>query len=180
MSIPSELVLKIAQWKDRPAAMVCDLTGDVPEKWQHALSTFRHAPAMAVSRDAELVAWLAFNYMLTHPHPKVVMLSEVGDLLANPIYDRMVEMLDTYGILGELFQSGTKRIYSKDHPESWWTVFRQWRASDSPEKQAESAMGFIAHDICMFLLDPPKLIGYAAHGCVDPLRDNGRYVLVRA
>lgn len=180
MSVPPDLILKIAQWKDSPAAMVRDLVGSVPEDWRHSLSTFEHAPVMAIGRDSDLVAWMVFHYMITHPYPKVVVASEYGDPLAGIIYARMVSMLDVYAALGALFQSRADRIFATGYQESWWTVFRKWRASDDAERQADSTMGFCADHLCMFLLDPPKLVAHAAHSCLESLRPEGRYVLVRA
>ena len=67
----------IREWKEHPAKMVFDLFGVKPDPWQErVLEAFPHNQRLAMKAckgpgKTALLTWLAWNFLLTRPYPKI-------------------------------------------------------------------------------------------------------------
>jgi Domain of unknown function DUF302 len=74
--------------EDHPAKMVREIFGARPDPWQEeALELFPTTPRIAMKAckgpgKSTVLAWLAWNYLLTRPHPKIAM---VRWIFGNPL-----------------------------------------------------------------------------------------------
>ena len=69
---------KIRRWREDPAYFVRDQFGVEPDAWQlEVLEAFPHSPRLAMKAckgpgKTALLAWCAWNFLASRPHPKVV------------------------------------------------------------------------------------------------------------
>jgi phage terminase large subunit len=86
---------RFAEWRAHPAKMVRELFKIEPDPWQEeALESFPHDQRIAMKAckgpgKTAVLAWLAWNFLLTRPHPKVLATSIAGDNLADGLWTEM-------------------------------------------------------------------------------------------
>lgn len=97
-------------------------------------------------------AWLAWNFLLTRPHPKIAATSITSENLADNLWAEMAKWQQKSELLKAAFQWTKTRIFAKDHPETWWMSARTWPKSADKEQQANTLAGLHA-DYILFLLD---------------------------
>lgn len=105
-----------------------------------------------VTHNSCVEAWVAWNFLLTRPHPKVIATSISGDNLRDGLWTELAKWQQKSRLLKEAFQWGAERIVAKQHPETWWAAARQWSKSADPSQQANTLAGIHA-DYVLFLLD---------------------------
>ena len=77
----------ISRWRASPSGFVRDVFGVTPDPWQdEVLEAFPNSPRLAMKAckgpgKTAVEAWLAWNFLLTRPHPKVVATSITADNL---------------------------------------------------------------------------------------------------
>ncbi len=149
---------RIARWRDDPVAFVRECLGAEPDAWQvDVLNAFREHQRIALKAckgpgKSTVLAWIAWNFLLTRPHPKVVATSITGDNLRDGLWTELAKWQGRSPILRELFDWTTTRIQAKDHPETWFASARQWSKSADPSSQADTLAGIHA-DRVLFLID---------------------------
>lgn len=97
-------------------------------------------------------AWLAWNFLLTRPHPKIAATSITADNLRDGLWTEMAKWQARSPILQHAFDWQKERIVSKEHPETWWMSARTWPRSADQQQQADTLAGLHA-DYLLFLLD---------------------------
>ena len=86
---------RIRLWREKPQAMVRDLFGITPDAWQDdVLAMFPHKPRIAMKAckgpgKTAVLSWLAWNFLLTRPHPKIAATSSSGDNLSDGLWTEM-------------------------------------------------------------------------------------------
>lgn len=149
---------KIRLWRNRPDLMVRDLFGAVPDPWQdEVLKAFptNQRIAMKASKGpgkSTLLAWCAWNFLLTRPHPKIAATSVSGDNLRDGLWSEMAKWRQQSPLLQEAFVWQKERIFAKDFPETWWMSARQWSKSADSNSLGNTLAGLHA-DYIMFILD---------------------------
>jgi len=131
--MPETAVDRFRRWKAHPAQFVRDVFGVVPDAWQEeVLEAFPHhaaalqcAPARGREKPA-LLAWLAWNFLLTRPHPKIPATSISGDNLHDNLWAEMAKWQQRSPLLTQLFEWQKTRIVSRERPETWWMSARSW------------------------------------------------------
>jgi hypothetical protein len=148
----------LPRWKESPASMVRELFGVEPDAWQvGVLEAFPRCQRQAMQAckgpgKTALLSWLAWNFMLTRPFPKIAATSVTGDNLSDNLWAEMAKWQGRSRLLGELFSWTRTRIASKQYPETWFMSARTWPKSGDPKAQADTLAGLHA-DYIMFLLD---------------------------
>lgn len=105
-----------------------------------------------VTHNTTCEAWLAWNFLLTRPHPKIAATSISGDNLRDNLWTEMALWQNKSELLKAAFVWNKERIFSRDHPETWWMSARQWSKTADKNAQSNTLAGLHA-DYIMFILD---------------------------
>lgn len=149
---------KIKLWREHPAAMVGDLFGATPDPWQlECLEAFPHEPKIAMKASKGpgktcVLAWLAWNFLLTRPEPKIAATSISGSNLSDGLWTEMAVWQGKSPLLKDLFLWQRTRIESRQKPATWYMTARTWSQSASPDDVGKTLAG-LHQPYIMFLLD---------------------------
>lgn len=149
---------KIAEWRNNPVQFVRDEFGVEPDEWQvdflNAYNTKQRIAAKACKGPGKtaVLAWCAWHFMATRPHPKIAATSITGDNLKDGLWTEMAKWRGKSKFLTGAFEWTKTRIYASDHHETWWMSARQWAKSAESQSQADTLAGLHADHI-LFLLD---------------------------
>lgn len=161
MADPAELqaMQNIARWRASPATMVRELFKVNPDPWQEeALEAYPKCPRLAMKASkgpgkTTTLSWIAWNFLLTRPQPKVLATSISGDNLADGLWTEMDKWRGKCPLLQKHFEWTKTRIYHRGQFETtWWMAARQWSQSADKSQQANTLAGMHA-DYILFLLD---------------------------
>ena len=145
-------------WRDQPQRFVRELFDVTPDGWQDdVLSAFPKRSRLAMKAckgpgKTAVLAWLAWNFLLTRPEPKIAATSITSDNLADNLWAEMAKWQARSPLLTARFQWGRNRIFHKHHPETWWMSARTWNRSADASQQGSTLAGLHA-DYILFLLD---------------------------
>ncbi len=121
-----------------------------------------------------LLAWLAWNFLLTRPQPKIAATSITGDNLSDNLWSEMALWKGRSPLLDATFTWQKTRIFANDHPETWWMSARQWSKAASPTEQGNALAG-LHSDYILFLLDEsggmPDAIMSAAEAALSSCKE---------
>lgn len=149
---------RIRLWRERPDIFVRECFNVTPDGWQdEALLAFPHNPRMALKASkgvgkSALLAWLAWNYLLTRPHPKIAATSISSDTLSDTLWAEMSHWQSKSPLLKAAFTWTKTRIFANEHPETWWMSARSWPKSADQSALGNTLAGLHA-DFVLFLLD---------------------------
>mgnify|MGYP001557591617 FL=1 len=149
---------KLKLYRERPDIFVREVFGVTPDpKQDEILRAFPHSPRIAMKASKGYgktctEAWLAWNFLLTRPHPKIAATSISADNLSDCLWTEMSHWQSKSKLLREKFIWTKTRIFAKDHPETWWMSARTWSKSGDKGQQANTLAGLHA-DYIMFILD---------------------------
>jgi len=150
--------LRVADWRKDPVLFVREELGADPDGWQReVLQAFPVERRIALKAckgpgKTTVLAWLAWNFLATRPHPKVAATSISEDNLGDGLWTEMAKWQSKSKFLQESFTWRRTRIESKDHPETWWMSARAWSRAADPTQQADTLAGLHA-DYILFLID---------------------------
>ena len=158
MAIDTAAVEALARWREHPAQFVREVFGATPEAWQDdVLEAFpRHQriamrASKAVGKTACL-AWLAWNFLLTRPFPKIAVTSVSADNLADNFWTETATWMQKSPLLQRAFEWTKTRITARDHPETWWMAARSWSKTADRTQQSATLAG-LHSDYLLFVLD---------------------------
>lgn len=174
---------RIRLWREKPQAMVRDLFNATPDAWQDdVLALFPHKPRLAMKAckgpgKTTVLAWIAWNFLLTRPHPKIAATSISGDNLADGLWTEMALWQGKSQLLKAAFTWTKTRIFSSQNPETWWMSARTWAQGADSNKQADTLAGLHA-DYLLFLLDeaggiPDGVMAAAEAGLANAIGGGG-------
>lgn len=149
---------KTRLWREKPHVFVREVFGVTPDAWQdEALECFPHKPRIAMSAckgpgKSTVMSWLAWNFLVTRPHPKVAATSITADNLADGLWAEMAKWMHRAPMIQAAFEWTKTRISARDHPETWWMSARSWPRGGSAEQQANALAG-LHEDYILFLID---------------------------
>jgi len=170
----NELAARFKLWKDRPDIFVEEVFGAKPDLWQQkilqAFPTQQRIALKACRGPGKtcVLAWLAWNFLLTRPHPKIVATSITADNLSDNLWSEMALWQSRSPLLKEMFTYTKTRIFSKEHPETWWMSARPWSKSANAEEQGNTLAGLHA-DYALCLADESGGIPEAVMASVDAM-----------
>lgn len=154
MDIPSKLKL----YRENPVSFVREVFGVEPDDWQKdVLMSFSKDQRIAMQSSkgtgkSAILAWCAWNFLLTRPHPKIVATSISWDNLSDGLWTELAKWQNNSVFLKTKFEWTKTRIFSKDHPETWYMSARTWSKGADPNQQANVLAGIHA-DYVLFILD---------------------------
>lgn len=149
---------KIRVWREKPDIFVREVFEVVPDAWQDdVLRAFPANPRLAMKAckgpgKTALLAWLAWNFLLTRPHPKIAATSITSDNLADGLWTEMAKWQAKSPLLKAAFTWTKTRITCNEAPETWWMSFRTWPKGGDSNQQADTLAGLHA-DFLLFLID---------------------------
>ena len=153
-----DVAAKFREWREHPEIMVRELFGVEPDPWQlDVLQAFPHNQRIALLAckgpgKTCVLAWLAWNFLLTRPAPKCAATSISGQNLADNFWTEMAKWQNRSPLLKTLFEWTKTRIFAKENPEEWWMSARTWPQSGDASQQADTLAGLHA-DYILFILD---------------------------
>jgi phage terminase large subunit len=171
--VKSAATSKLAEWRENPVAFAREVLKVEPDAWQaEVLQAFptHNRIALKASKGpgkSTVMAWCAWNFLLTRPHPKVVATSITGDNLKDGLWTEMSKWQQRSDLLLKAFKWSSERIVCIDHPETWWASARQWSKAADANQQANTLAGIHAEYV-LFLVDEaggiPDAVVSAAEG----------------
>lgn len=149
---------RIRLWREKPCVFVREVFGITPDAWQDdLLEAFPFSPRLAALAckgpgKTAVLSWLAWNFLLTRPHPKIAATSISADNLRDNLWTEMAKWQHRSELLKNAFQWTAQRIVARDHPETWYMSARAWSRNADPQQQADTLAGLHA-DYVMAILD---------------------------
>jgi phage terminase large subunit len=148
----------IYAWLHDPVLFVREVLQAEPDAWQietlQAL-TCNNRIALKASKGCgktTLLAWAAWWFLATRPHPKVVATSITEDNLSDGLWAEMAKWQAKSPYLKANFVWQKTRIVAKAYPETWFMSARTWSKSADTAKQADTLAGLHAEHL-IFILD---------------------------
>lgn len=99
-----------------------------------------------------LLAWLAWNFLVTRPHPNIAATSISGDNLRDGLWKEMSKWQQKSPLLTEMFVWQKERIFLKEYPQTWFMSARSWSKAADANTLGNTLAGFRSEYV-MFLLD---------------------------
>ena len=146
------------QWRKNPPRFVRNVFGVRPDPWQDdVLAAFPRHPRMAMKAckgpsKTTVMAWLAWNFLLTRPEPKIAATSVSGDNLADNLWAEMAKWQARSPMLTAMFEWTKTRIFNRKAPETWWMSARTWAKSADKARLGQTLAG-LHSDYILFILD---------------------------
>lgn len=148
----------LRRWREDPVAFAIECLGFKPDGWQErVLRAFPKHPRLAMTAckgpgKTALLAVIAWNFLLTRPHPKIAATSITSDNLGDGLWTEMAKWQKRSPLLTAAFSWTKTRIFSREHPETWWMSARAWPKGGDATQQADTLAGLHA-DYLLFILD---------------------------
>lgn len=148
----------IKSWVRDPVRFVRDNFLVEPDAWQteylQALVNNQKLALKACKGPGKtcVLAWSAWWFLATRPHPKIAATSVSSDNLSDGLWTEMAKWMSKSTFLKSSFTWTKTRIFNNEHPETWWMSARSWSKSASDEQQANTLAGLHA-DYIMFIID---------------------------
>jgi hypothetical protein len=145
-------------WKENPPRFVRNVFGVRPDPWQdEVLAAFPKQPRMAMKAckgpgKTTVMAWLAWNFLLTRDDPKIAATSISGDNLSDNLWAEMAKWQAKSPLLTAKFEWTKTRISSRERPETWWMSARGWARTADKARLGQTLAG-LHSDYILFLLD---------------------------
>jgi hypothetical protein len=145
-------------WKAHPSRFVRNVFGVRPDPWQDdVLEAFPRRPRLAMKAckgpgKTAVLAWLAWNFLLTRDDPKIAATSVSGDTLADNLWAEMAKWQARSDLLTARFEWTRTRIFSRERPETWWMSARTWAKTADRARLGQTLAG-LHSDYILFLLD---------------------------
>jgi hypothetical protein len=153
-----EAAERIRVWREDPVRFVVEELKAEPDSWQvEGLQAFRKTKRMSLKAckgpgKTAFLSWIAWNFLATRPHPKMVATSITGDNLNDNLWPEMAKWQSRSEFLKQTFTWTKTRIFSNQHPETWFMSARTWPKSADQTQQADTLAGLHA-DFLLFILD---------------------------
>lgn len=149
---------QMTRWRERPDLMVRELFDVEPDPWQdEALRAFPTHPRIAMKAakgpgKTATLSWLAWNFLLTRPHPNIAATSISADNLRDGLWKEMHHWRSKAPLLQARFEITGERVFQRDNPATWFMSARSWSKSANTEDLGKTLAG-LHTDYIMFLLD---------------------------
>lgn len=175
---------KLRAWKASPALFVREVLNAIPDAWQE--DVLNAAPdvsriALKASKGpgkSTVLAWLAWWFLATRPHPKVIATSITSDNLRDGLWAELSKWQQKSKLLARSFSWSAERVTSKQFPETWWASARQWSRSADTYQQGQTLAGLHA-DHVLVLVDeaggiPDAVVATAEAALANAEKESGR------
>jgi phage terminase large subunit len=149
---------RLQAWRDDPRCFVREAFRVTPDAWQdEVLAAFPNHQRIAMKAckgpgKTAVMAWLAWNFLVTRTFAKVAATSVTADNLADNLWAEMAKWQARSGMLSTAFVWTKTRIFSRAEPETWWMSARSFARTADRALQGETLAGLHADHI-LFILD---------------------------
>ena len=146
------------KWRLDPVSFVREVFGAEPDAWQaDVLTAFAKDQRVAMQSSkgvgkSTILAWCAWNFLLTRSNPKIAATSISWDNLSDGLWAEMAKWQSKSELLRHQFEWTKTRISNRDFPETWFMSARTWSKSGDTGQQADTLAGLHA-DFLLFILD---------------------------
>ena len=179
----------LRRWIADPVVFVQENFDVTPDPWQgEALRAFADPSIPRISLQAcvgpgksTVMAWCAWWFLTTQGevgnHPKGVATSVTGDNLSDGLWAELSKWRDRSPFLQAVFEWTKTRVFSREHPATWFIAARSWPKTASPEQQGDALAGLHSKFIAVFIDEsgtiPPavgrkadQILSSCAFGCI--------------
>lgn len=137
------------KWLDDPVFFVRDELQAEPDPHQiELLQTFADPHAQRIAMKAckgpgktAGLAMCGWQFLATRPHPRMAACSISADNLFDNLWPELSKWQQRSPYLMTKFKWTKKRIFSIDHPETWWLSARSWSKSADRNEQSKTLAG---------------------------------------
>jgi phage terminase large subunit len=105
-----------------------------------------------VTHNTAVLAWIAWNFLLTRPHPMIGCASITGDNLKTGLWTELSRWYLKSKLLQSLFEKTGDKIYMREYPDTWRIEARKWAQAADKEAIGNALAGLHAKYV-MWLLD---------------------------
>lgn len=177
-NVPAIVKSELLHWRDDVNYFAQHELHMTPDPAQEELFRYFSDPtnqriALKACKGPGKTAGLAvccWNYLATRAHPKIAATSISADNLGDNLWPEMAKWQAKSEFLKQKFRWTKTRIFSIDHPETWWMSARSWSHSADATQQANTLAGLHA-DHTLAVLDEsggiPDGIMAAAEGTLS-------------
>lgn len=163
-------------WRHNPVRFVFDNFQTSPDAWQErALIAFANGDekilrmslqACAGPGKSAVLAWCGWHFLMCQgergSHPKGAAISITQDNLKDNLWSEFSKWQQRSKTLTDLFNWTKTRIFSKDHPDTWFLSARSFNKSANAEEQGRVLSGLHSKYV-LFLIDesgdiPPNVL----------------------
>lgn len=154
----TEAASVLKKWREDPVSFVREVFGAEPDDWQKdVLMSFAKNQRIAMQSSkgvgkSTILAWCAWNFLVTRLHPKIAATSISWDNLSDGLWTEMAKWRGKSELLQHQFEWTKTRIFNKVHHETWYMSARTWPKSGDSNSQADTLAGLHA-DYLLFILD---------------------------
>lgn len=179
MTVLEQAATNIRRWRLNPLAFVTEEIKAQPDPWQvDALDALgdpaRRRIAMQACKGPGKTAFLAWAILWflscwgeEGSHPKGAATSITEANIDDNLWPEIAKWMSRSEFLKRAFVWKKERVYSRDHPETWFFSKRTWPKHADKNRQAETLAGLHA-DFLLFILDEsggiPEFVMAAAEG----------------
>jgi len=148
----------LARWRYDPVAFVREAFGVEPDLWQaDVLRAFPAEQCIAMKAakgpgKTTVEVWMALNFLVTRPYPKILVTSITGDNLDDNIWPEFAKWMHRCKWISDRYEWKKTRIVSRENPAEWFISARTWSKNADKSEQAQTLAGAHA-DYMMFVLD---------------------------
>lgn len=149
----------IRRWREDPVFFVRNELKAEPDDWQlETLEAYRTGAkriALAACKGpgkSAVLSWIILNFLATRPHPKIVATSITKENLRDGLWSELAKWMNNSPFFRKGFKWTAERIYSLEHPETWFASARTWPKDGDPTQQANTLAGIHA-DYVLFVID---------------------------
>ena len=179
----------IARWRRDPVTFVREVLTAEPDGWQvevlQAAASGQKRIALKASKGpgkSTVLAWIAWWFLLTRLHPKVICTSVTADNLSDGLWTELSKWQQRSPLLRKAFTWTKTRITANDHPETWWASARTWSKDADTRQQGETLAGIHADNV-LFLVDeaggvPDAVVSAAEAGLANADESAGRTAML--
>lgn len=155
---------KIARWRKDPIFFVKSEFGVTPDPWQEKfLMDFADPNKKRLGQQAcagpgktAVLAWCAWNFLSCYGekghHPNGAAMSVTSDNLKDNLWKELAVWHSRSQFLQSAFEWTKERVFSKDHPSTWFISARSWSKNANPEEQGRTLSGLHSKYV-LYLID---------------------------
>lgn len=149
---------KLTLWRERPDIFVREVFQAEPDPIQdQILKAFPKSPRIALKASKGTgktccLAWLAWNFLLTRPHPIIAVTSISAENLSDGLWTEMARWRGKSPLIKEMFVWTKTKIFAKENSDTWFISARSWSKTADKQQQANTLAGLHA-DYIMFIID---------------------------
>lgn len=189
MSKSAQAARNIKRWREHPVAFAHEVFGFEPDAWQReVLESFADPTKPRISMQAcagpgktAIEVICGWNFLMCYgdkgEHPKGAAVSITADNLADNLWPEFAKWQSRSEMLMRAFKWTKSRIFSVDHPETWFFSARSFSKTADTEEQGRTLSG-IHSEFVLFLIDESGDIPLPVLKAAEQAMGKGRFAKI--